>query len=198
MHVCTPCAAGATIAAWSTRPVSLCRSAPDLSLYLPRRPGQFSALPSQLVHARPIFPHRSAPDLSLYLSLAVLTGWQHAYLANASLAATLLLPSDTAVRAFLQQQASIGFLEQLSAVWGRCVCAPCSNRACERCQDRPPRQPCLLHFPHILPRSPCRSWHPMRPCAEADPRKRVCTVRPAGVAPGLPHPAPAAHVSMPP
>lgn len=49
---------------------------------------------------------RSAPDLSLYLSLAVLTGWQHTYLANASLAATLLLPSDTAVRAFLQQQAS--------------------------------------------------------------------------------------------
>ncbi|PRW32690.1 General transcription factor 3C polypeptide 5 [Chlorella sorokiniana] len=47
---------------------------------------------------------RSAPDLSLYLSLAVLTGWQHTYLANASLAATLLLPSDTAVRAFLQQQ----------------------------------------------------------------------------------------------
>ena len=49
---------------------------------------------------------RSAPDLSLYLSLAVLTGWQHTFLGNASLAATLLLPSDAAVRAFLQQQAS--------------------------------------------------------------------------------------------
>ena len=52
-------------------------------------------------------PCRSAPDLSLYLSLAILTGWQHTYLSNASLAATLLLPTDAAVRAFLQQQASL-------------------------------------------------------------------------------------------
>lgn len=64
-------------------------------------------LPTDLISAGFHSPCRSAPDLSLYLSLAILTGWQHTYLANASLAATLLLPTDAAVRAFLQQQASL-------------------------------------------------------------------------------------------
>ena len=64
-------------------------------------------------------PRRSAPDLSLYLSLAVLTGWQHAFLSNASLAATLLLPTDDALRAFLQQQAGGG--------GGACSAEECSE-----------------------------------------------------------------------
>ncbi|KAL4421230.1 hypothetical protein ABPG75_010521 [Micractinium tetrahymenae] len=47
---------------------------------------------------------RGAPDLTLYLSLAVLTGFLQRQLSDPGLSATLLLPSDAALRAFLQQQ----------------------------------------------------------------------------------------------
>ncbi|PSC67383.1 hypothetical protein C2E20_8949 [Micractinium conductrix] len=47
---------------------------------------------------------RGAPDLTLYLSLAVLTGYHEASLSSPDLAVTLLLPTDAAFRAFLQEQ----------------------------------------------------------------------------------------------
>ncbi|KAL4855756.1 Embryogenesis-associated protein B8 [Chlorella vulgaris] len=47
---------------------------------------------------------RGAPDLTLFLALASLTGWQQQRLADPQLAATLLLPTDDAIWAFLAQQ----------------------------------------------------------------------------------------------
>ncbi|KAI3423986.1 hypothetical protein D9Q98_009819 [Chlorella vulgaris] len=47
---------------------------------------------------------RGAPDLTLFLALASLSGWQQQRLADPQLAATLLLPTDDAIRAFLAQQ----------------------------------------------------------------------------------------------
>ena len=50
--------------------------------------------------------------------MAYLTGWQTDFLGNASLAATLLMPSDAAVRAFLLAQACCGRqAESLPAPW---------------------------------------------------------------------------------
>lgn len=49
-------------------------------------------------------PLSGAPDLALFLALASLTGWQQQRLADPQLAATLLLPTDDAIRAFLAQQ----------------------------------------------------------------------------------------------
>lgn len=135
-------------------PPSLPAPEPQCRTHAPHPPASHRPSPS------PSRPRSGAPDLTLFLSLAVLTGWQAAHLANSSLAATLLVPNDDAIRAFLQDQAGVGGTAGTryrrypagASVSLACACAllcPCvaagRQGACppasQRCPGRLPERP---------------------------------------------------------
>jgi hypothetical protein len=83
-----------------------------------------------LFPAPPTSCRRGAPDLALFLALAALTGWQQQRLTDPRLAATLLLPNNDAIQAFLLEQAGFFCWDRAPSVKGETLMtllmtAPC-------------------------------------------------------------------------